>query len=70
MAKYDYQRTHFSVGNCKVIFLSNGKKVRYFLVPLEVACQPNEFKDVKMFELTGTAALLLKEQIDKGIIKQ
>lgn len=69
MAKFDYQQRHFKVGECVVISLSNGNKVRYFLVPWEVACQPPSLKDVKMFEITSTAALLLKDQIDKGKIK-
>lgn len=69
MARFDYKQTHFSVGDCKVISLSNGNKMRYFLVPWDVACQPVVLKDVKMFEITATAALLLKEQIEKGKIK-
>lgn len=69
MAKLNFKRIHFSVGDCKVISLSNWTKARYFLVPWDVACQPIEVKDVKQFEITATAALLLKEQIEKGKIK-
>ena len=69
MAKFDYKERLFSVGECKVFSLSNGIKKRYFLAPWQVACQPIEAKDVKQFEITATAALLLKEQIEKGKIK-